>query len=172
MFKIVIKTTGVTGLPKKVRKFHMRLIERVPAMLALIAQEITAIARNDYLSGPRSKTRLGVISGDLRRSIEKGKPGNIYRLSGNTLVMGSNLPYAAAHEYGFKGSANIPSHVREVKAIYGRYRGVVRQFVSAHSRKMNLPERPYLRPALKDSIKVARSIINDMAQKSLREAGF
>lgn len=170
MFKVVITTKGLANLPRKLARFRVGILERIPVMLALIGEEIAAIAKQDYLSGPRSRSKLGVVSGDLRRSITRGADGNVYRLSGNKLVMGTNLPYAAAHEYGFHETVQISAHTREVKAVFGRASGVVRQFVSAHSRKMNLRERPFLRPAVKDSLPGARSIIQRLANEALREA--
>jgi hypothetical protein len=62
--------------------------------------------------------------------------------------IGSKVPYAAAHEFGFNGSVNVPSHTRRITQAFGRDitpRSVqVRSFVRA----MNIPARPYLEPAI------------------------
>lgn len=157
MFKIVIKAEGLSKLPAKLKRFRAGIIERVPVMLLLIGQEIAAIAKNDYLSGPRPG-KLGVKSGQLRVSVGPGREGNIFRISNNTLQFGTNLKYAAAHEYGFKGTVSVPGHSRGGHPV------------RSHSRKVNLPARPFLRPALKDAIPGARSIIQRLANEALREA--
>jgi len=48
--------------------------------------------------------------------------------------------YAATHEFGLKGTINIPSHSRN--------RSGNTHTVKTHSRKVNFRERPYIRPSL------------------------
>ena len=53
------------------------------------------------------------------------------------VMVGSfGIPYAAIHEFGFKGLVEVRDHLR---------RGFN---VRSHQRKMNVPARPYLRPAI------------------------
>jgi phage gpG-like protein len=53
------------------------------------------------------------------------------------VMVGSfGIPYAAIHEFGFKGLVQVREHLR---------RGVN---VMAHGRNVNVPARPYLRPAV------------------------
>lgn len=53
------------------------------------------------------------------------------------VMVGSfGIPYAAIHEFGFKGLVEVRNHLR---------RGAN---VRAHSRNINVPARPYLRPAV------------------------
>jgi len=49
--------------------------------------------------------------------------------------------YAATHEYGLRGTINIPSHSRTRKSGNTHT-------VRAHSRQVNFRERPYIRPSL------------------------
>ena len=171
MFNIVIKSTGLDQLPARLNRFRAGVLARVPVMLNLIGQTVAAISKVDYLSGPRSSTKLGVVSGDLRRSIgSKAGKGGLYRLKGNTLEIGTNLPYGRAHEFGFSGTVQVAAHSREVKVVFGRYRGFLRQNVQAHSRKMRIPPRPFLNPALKDAIPEAQSIIKRMVDDAMQKA--
>ena len=52
------------------------------------------------------------------------------------IQFGSNLKYAAVHQYGFSGTVSVPEHSRKTK--YGSTR------VRAHSRRMRLPARPFI----------------------------
>lgn len=62
-------------------------------ILALIGEEVISIAQRDYLRGPRPE-KLGRVSGQLARSLS-------YRLINDLEAeVGSNLPYAAIHEFG------------------------------------------------------------------------
>lgn len=66
-------------------------------------------------------------TGTLRRSIN-------YQVKSDTQVeIGTNVPYGAIHQYGFKGSINIPAHSRK---------GGIS--VSAHTRNLNMPARPFI----------------------------
>lgn len=43
-------------------------------------------------------------------------------VSGNTITLGSNLPYAAVHQYGFEGDVTVKSFTRKVRSrsVYGK----------------------------------------------------
>ena len=50
--------------------------------------------------------------------------------------VGTNVPYAAIHEFGWKGIEQVSQHVR---------RG---SLVRAHVRRVDMPQRPVLRPSV------------------------
>jgi len=53
------------------------------------------------------------------------------------VMIGSfGIPYAAIHEFGFKGLVQVREHLRRNSRV------------RAHGRNMNVPARPYLRPAV------------------------
>lgn len=106
-------------------------------------------------SGGRNKGRaLLAQSGRLRRSIR------ITRISGLTVYIGSDVPYARAHNEGFKGVVQVKAHPRNIyrleKVTTGNYtkagkmrmRTVQRlsgsRNVKAHNRRMNLPRRQFM----------------------------
>lgn len=150
-FHIVITTKGLAGLPQKIKRFKIGLLARMDKALGLIGQEVSSRSTEDYLSGPRPK-KLGRVSGDLARSVN-------YKVTGNRVVIGSNLKYARIHELGGTIKAvNSPFLVFKIGKNWISKRSVV------------IPARPFLSPALKDSIPAARSIIQRMANEALREA--
>lgn len=82
---------------------------------------------------------LSVRTGNLRRSID----GRVVNDGGATTgIVDTNLKYAAAREYGFQGTVTVREHLRRAKS------GMVP--VRSHSRRMNLPERSFLRSALRE----------------------
>lgn len=108
---------------------------------------------------------LNVRTGRLRRSITKRIEASGGSVSG---IVGTNVSYAAAHEFGFDGTVNVREHLRQVRE-HGRFSlqrvkdkdlGVWRKrrgkltggvaTVHAHTRHVNLPERSFLRSALKE----------------------
>lgn len=133
-------------------KARLSVLARVVPMLELMGQEVLTRTTEDYLSGPRPK-KLGRVSGDLARSIN-------YKIKGNRVVVGTNLPYGRIHEYGGRIEArNSPFLVFKVN---GRW---------ASKKSVRIPERPYLRPGLKDSTKPALTIVSREIDKALKEAG-
>lgn len=78
-------------------------------------------------------------TGKLAQSINFKVEGNDYA------EVGTNLVYAAYHEYGFHGRVQVSQHTRN---------GAL---VRAHGRNVNYPGRPYLRPALDDIFTTGRA---------------
>jgi len=157
-FAFVIKVKGLEKLPEKLKRFRVGVLARVQKMLEESADEVAGNANEDYLRGPRSKTALGVVSGDLGRSVKRGGKGNHYKLTGNRVVIGTNLPYAAIHEFGFSGTVKVPAHTRNGFNV------------RSHSRRLVMPPRPFLNPALRDSTGAIRTIISRLTNEALKEA--
>lgn len=112
---------------------------------ASISRLVLTLQRNvkaDKLSGQVLKVRTG----RLRRSINMRMEGvGTEQVSG---IVGTNLSYARAHEYGFTGVVNVKQSMRMVKQAFGRAITPVQVQVSAHTRKVDLPERSFLRSAM------------------------
>ena len=77
------------------------------------------ISKQQYLSGPRP-SKLGVVTGRLRASVRGTMISATSKVIQGVLSAGP-LPYAAIHEFGGK---------------------------AGRGRKVTIPPRPYLRPAL------------------------
>jgi len=58
------------------------------------------------------------------------------------------VPYAAVHEFGFKGVVTVPNHKRTITRAFGRPISAKTVSVRQHSRRMNIKKRSYLGPAL------------------------
>lgn len=151
-FSVVVTVKGLEGLPEKMRRFRVGLLARTAMMLAQIGEEIVGRSREDYLSGPRPE-KLGTVSGDLRRSVN-------YKVMDNRVVIGSNLPYAAIHEFGGIIEPTKAPRLR-FKLLDGGWRT---------SMRVVIPARPFLAPALKDAIPSSIGIIQRLANEAMREA--
>ncbi|MCK0203066.1 phage virion morphogenesis protein [Ornithobacterium rhinotracheale] len=84
---------------------------------------------------------LLVNTGNLRRSIDKENAKIEPKSNGVTITIGSDVPYARAHNFGFSGvvEQNVGEHRRKSKK--GK-----EYFVKAHRRnmKMNIPKRQFI----------------------------
>ena len=150
-FAIVIKTKGLTELPGKLQRFRLGIIARMDIMLRQIGQEVARRSKEDYLSGPRPD-KLGRRSGDLARSVN-------YKVTGNRVVIGSNLKYARIHEKG--------GTIRARNSPYLVFR-IGNQWIS--TKEVTIPERAFLSPALRDSREDSLRIIRRIAGQALKEA--
>lgn len=106
--------------------------------------------------GTRNTTdTLRIITGRLARSLvdaEQSGAGSregIFEIEDNKMRFGSRTPYAAVHEDGFSGNVIVPAHTRTIRQAFGRQIEPRQVQVREHSRFMNIPARPYLKPALK-----------------------
>lgn len=80
-----------------------------------------------------------------------GRPGGHLRSSINPharpdgVVVGTNMIYAAIHQFGFNGTQSVPAHERRILQAFGKPLDKPRTVqVKAHSRRMNLVARPFL----------------------------
>lgn len=83
---------------------------------------------------------LQVRTGRLRRSITQVVTTTGERVEG---VVGTNVEYAAIHEYGFVGTETVAASLRTSKL--GKVFGV-----QPHTRDVKMPERSFIRSALKE----------------------
>jgi phage gpG-like protein len=114
---------------------------------------------SEKLSGQVLKNRTGT----LRRSIIERVEESATSITG---IVGTNLVYAAAHEYGFQGTVNVREHTRRISQAFGRPIAPVEATVRAHSMRMNLPERSYLRSSLREY----QPTIEDGLSSAVKEA--
>jgi hypothetical protein len=132
------------ALPSAVHRAVARTIERVLLMLVVRV-------KRDKLSGQVLKNRTG----QLRQSITKDPAVGVHEdadgVSGRVGIFGGpTLGYGRAHEFGFSGTVAVPEHWRLQSHAWGQPIAPRSVLVSAHSMKLNLPERSFLRSALDD----------------------
>ena len=107
---------------------------------------------------------LNVRTGNLRRSIHQRVTNTGGAVIGE---VNTNVRYGKAHEYGFAGTVNVKASLRQVRQAFGRPLKSPRYVqVRAHSRNVRLPERSFLRSALRDM----RPMIEADLQKSIEGA--
>lgn len=109
---------------------------------------------------------LNVRTGNLRRSIHHQVT------SSGGLVVGevnTNVRYGAAHEYGFAGTVNVKASMRQIRQAFGRPLKSPRYVqIRAHSRNVKLPERSFLRSALRDMKPEIEADLQKSIERALR----
>jgi phage gpG-like protein len=139
-------TTYLSGDAELVRKFEAmpdRLRDELTQGIGKAALKLQREVVQNKLSGQV----LNVQTGTLRRSIDQ-----VVTISGNSVVgiVLTNVNYARIHEYGFSGTVSVRESLRLIKKAFGKSITPKTVTVKAHSRKVNLPERSFLRSALRD----------------------
>jgi hypothetical protein len=120
---------------------------------------------------PPSEHRLGVVDGELRKSMKIFPP----KLSGDTITLaaGGTVKYFDVHEYGFSGTVSVRAHERKIKRKRRRRKGeAATTMVKAHQREnVVIPARAPLRTGFEDkqtSDRFTKAIVKD-AEKAIME---
>lgn len=131
---------SVTGVERTVLAFEAarhRIAEAVRAAVTRATFDLVGVVKAKKLTGQV----LNVRTGRLRRSIT----GRVAEENGQPVgLVGTNVSYARVHELGFKGAAQVKAHNRTIKGKTIPVR--------AHSRKLDIPARPFLQPALNENL--------------------
>ena len=119
-------------------------------------------------NGKKTSSRgILIKSGRLRRSIR------IVRTTSNSVTVGSDVPYAQAHNEGFTGSVSVRGHKRhnmkrrqmEVKGKKRNVKMSVGEFyVKAHDRRMDLPQRQFMGES-----RMQRRLIENLILKEIQK---
>ena len=105
--------------------------------------ELQRDVQQDKLSGQVLKSRTGSLGSSIDLRVDQ---------SGGAIVANvfTDSPYAAVHEYGFAGTVSVRASLRRITEAFGRPIPEKAINVRAYDRRMDLPERSFLRSALED----------------------
>jgi phage gpG-like protein len=142
-----------------------RAVARFKAMPDRLRQELTTgitraalLVQRDSMQQKLSGQVLNVRTGRLRRSININVQGSEDKVTG---TVGTNVEYAAVHEYGFEGTVTVREHLR--RTVSGK-----QVVVRSHPMHMNVPEKSFLRSALNDMQPQIRIEFEQAAARALR----
>jgi len=115
--------------------------------------------RSPYLSGKALQRRTGRLRGSITHKV---------KIDGDRVVgsIGTKVVYGRIHELGFKGPVQVMAHVREVKQAFGKKTTPRLVYVRAHTRNVNMPARPFLRPAIDDKMDAIERIIANRIEEA------
>ena len=159
---INLSLVGGANVIRQFEKFPPSLATELRNTIQTLSFQLQSKVQQDKLSGQVLKTKTGT----LRRSISHRTHD-----SGNATygVVGTNSNYGMMHEFGFKGTENIKSHLRTIKMAWGKSIKPRQVTVKAHTRKVDYPERSFLRSALKEMETQIVTEIDTTVQRLLNE---
>ena len=140
-----------------------QLLERLRALPDAInsglARSITQLGidlqrnvRQDKLSGQVLRSRTGALKSSIDLRVDQGA-----RIVSASVF--TDLRYGAAQEYGFAGTVSVGASLRWIREAFGRPIAEKTISVRAHNRRMDLPERSFLRSGLEDMTPAIRAAV-------------
>ena len=135
---------SVEGVEAVVARFDS-LGERVRSALRAAAADLGEVLRNRVRSGPLAGGVLQRRSGRLADSVIATVSDDAGAV---TLRLGAEAPYARFQELGFQGSESVRASVRTIRQAFGRAIPPRAVMVRAHTRRVDYPAHPFLRPVL------------------------
>lgn len=134
------------------RAVERRMQDLRPALKAVGELVRSSIVRNFEVGGrprrwkpsQRARRQEGQTLLDTRRLRDSIARARI-RVTDRSVRLGTNVKYAAVHQFGFRGSVLVPQHVRLVRQAFGsRLKFPVYATVRAHWARRNIPKRPFM----------------------------
>lgn len=157
----VVYKVDTSVLDERLKRIPQQLHQSILRAVTRLAIEIQGYVKTDKLSGQA----LHVRTGTLRRSINFKVVDTPVRIGA---TVGTNVEYAAAHEYGFQGPVTVKAHLRQMSMAFGKPVANPREIaVRSFVRQVNLPERSFLRSALQD---FEPRILSDLREAATGEA--
>ena len=151
------------------RGYPARLANRLEQAMNRVTIELQARTK-EKLTGEVLHVRTGTLRRSINRRVERTPDGIVG-------AVGTNVAYGAAHEFGFKGNVTVRAHVRRLrtqgkldatgKRKRGKLTGAVAN-VASYQMTMNLPERSFLRSALKELEPSVVKAIRNAAAEALK----
>lgn len=155
---IKLEFIGGEEVASKLKSISPAIHGSLVRTITMLSIKLQSKVQSEKLTGQVLKTKTGT----LRRSITYKIDESADKVSGR---VGTNLKYGLAHEFGFKGSVTVKEHLRMIKKAFGKPLANPREVVvKSHSRLMNLPERSFLRTALREMIPEIKSEIDKAVQ--------
>lgn len=126
-----VKTKNISLVVKELQSLDARVMAAAELGLRRGMLGAVGIIQRQFLSGPRP-LKLDVRTTRLRNSLTHRVTNEGGRIMGTA---GTNVAYAARHEFGFRGAENVRGHTRVVKQLR-RDAGIGAGFISIDNRRV------------------------------------
>lgn len=158
-----LELIGDDRIRAALRQGGSSLDKELQSSMAFLVLRLQKHIRTDKLLGQVLNRRTGNLRNNIIRRVEQNG-----RSVTGIVGIGKGAPYGKLHEYGFSGTVSVPEHVRKQKTAWGRrLKAPVNVRVSAHTRRVNLPERSFMRTALAEMRPLIAREIGDAVKRSL-----
>jgi phage virion morphogenesis protein len=148
---VELDMTGIDRLSSMISALSENM-ENLQAALLDIGEHIVSQAKMNFRSetGPdgvpwKESARAREEEGQTMTLTARLKNSITAQVTGDSVTVGTNVIYAAAHQMGFIGNVVVPAHERRITQAFGRrLKEEKRISVRSHAAKRTLVPRPYL----------------------------
>jgi phage gpG-like protein len=159
---ITVEVVGDHELVARLDAMPGRVHDGLARAVTRLRLELQRKVQSEKLSG----SPLEVRTGTLRSSINTQVTDTLTEVAAS---VGTNLRYAAAQEFGFRGTVSVKAHMRQIKEAFGRSIRPKTIEIRAHTMRMNLPERSFLRSALAEMQPAIEDELEEAVARAIRQ---
>lgn len=141
-----------------------KIDDEIKSSMAFVVLRLQKQVKTHKLLGQVLHRRTGNLRDNIVR--DSWQDGG---LTVGVVGIASGAPYGKLHEYGFSGAVSVPAHVRQAKQAFGRrLKTPINVHVSAHTRRVRLPERSFMRTAFADMLPFIRQEFEAAVKRGLK----
>lgn len=161
---IEITVTGQDRVYAMLKGLPPRVFGEVKDEVSRLTIALLRYVKERKLSGDPLHNRTGT----LRAKVNQRVVSDAQAVVG---TVGVKLSYAAAHEFGVDKEVQVKEHLVRIKQAFGKpLASPVTFIMPAHGRHMKLPQRSFLRSALKDMSPEIQKGLRDALARAVRKA--
>jgi len=161
MTALTIEANGLTEVMVRLQEMPDKVRRALGAAVYGQATRIQAIIKNDKLQGGVLNKRTGRLRDSIHIETDTTDGAVMARV-------GTDVEYAAYHEYGFSGTEQVREHLRHITAAFGRSLASPREvLVRAHSRKVDYPAHSFLRSTLAEEAPAIIAALEGAVQQAV-----
>jgi phage gpG-like protein len=145
----LIVTMKAEALLSRLAGTHERLLGDLRVVVRRLAIKAQGVVKGEKLTGQVLHVRTGTLRRSINQQIEETGTGIFAKV-------GTNVKYAAIHEYGFDGAETVRAHTR------------LGHPVRAHVREVHMPKRSFLVATLNEMSEEIRTTLRATILKAVR----
>jgi phage gpG-like protein len=138
---VIVEVRGEREVLQHLAILPAELHAQLRAAVMQVAVDVQERAR-EKTAGEVLKIRSGHLNDSIHHTITRDDDQAIIA------TVGTDVVYAAIHEYGFDGIEEVTEYVRTITQAFGHAIAPREVTVNAHARHMVMPERSFLRSSL------------------------
>lgn len=158
---IAIQIAGDAAAQQRLRTLGEAAENGIARAIAKLGIELRNRVQQDKLSGQVLHPRSGALRDSITTRVEQ-------RQAAFSTAVSSDARYAAAQEYGFQGRVDVRASLRRITTAFGHPIAPIAIGVGAHSGRMDLPPRSFLRSSLDEMAPYIGSEIEDAVREALQ----
>ena len=140
---ITARLVGDDAVLAWLRSFPDAAASGIASAITQLGIDLQQKIQDNELSGQILAVRSGALKSSIDLQIDQDD-------GGISATVSSNSRYARVHEYGFAGTVDVKASLRRITEAFGHPVAEKAINVRPYRRRMELPERSFMRSALED----------------------